>query len=258
MDCSRLAPWGFGRSRRSARATRWSRRRCAFREKGFEQTTVAEIAAAAGMSTRTFFLHFPAKEDVLLVNHEARAELGVAALAAAEPGETVADALARAVGRMVADTWDKDLHSDLAATRARLVATEPALQARVLQRLLATQVALTGALRGTHPELDAADAAAVVGAALGAVSAAAEAALRNGADPAQVRAAMLRAPRTAARHLTSRTALRRSRRYELRTARSSRCIPTSVERSRMSARLPGSTGSRAITCPSPVVTQKHT
>jgi AcrR family transcriptional regulator len=172
------------------------------REKGFEQTTVAEIAAAAGMSTRTFFLHFPAKEDVLLVNSEARADLGVAALAASEPGESVADAITRAVERMVADTWGKDMHSDLAGTRAQLIATEPALQARVLQRLLTTQVALADALLRGHPEMDPADAAAVVGAVLGAVNAAAEAALRGGADPAQVREAMLRAPRTAARHLT--------------------------------------------------------
>ena len=172
-----------------------------FREKGYEQTTVAEIAAAAGMSTRTFFLHFPAKEDVLLASGGPRVELGLAALAEARPGETVAGTLTRAIERMVADTWGKDLHSGLAATRARLTATEPALQARMLQRLLTAQVAFTDALRRAHPELDPADAAAVVGAALGAVNAAAEAALRGGAEPAEVRAAMLRAPRTAAAHL---------------------------------------------------------
>lgn len=43
-----------------------------------------------------------------------------------------------------------------------------------------------------------------------------------------------------------------------RTARSSRCIATSVERSRTSERRPGSTGSRASTTPSAVVTQKQT
>jgi len=43
-----------------------------------------------------------------------------------------------------------------------------------------------------------------------------------------------------------------------RTARSSRCIATSVERSRTSERWPGSTGSRASTTPSAVVTQKQT
>lgn len=37
-----------------------------FREKGFEQTTVAEITAAAGVAKGTFFNYFPTKEDVLL------------------------------------------------------------------------------------------------------------------------------------------------------------------------------------------------
>lgn len=37
-----------------------------FREKGFEQTTVAEITAAAGVAKGTFFNYFATKEDVLL------------------------------------------------------------------------------------------------------------------------------------------------------------------------------------------------
>lgn len=37
-----------------------------FREKGFEQTTVAEITSAAGVAKGTFFNYFPTKEEVLL------------------------------------------------------------------------------------------------------------------------------------------------------------------------------------------------
>lgn len=37
-----------------------------FREKGFEQTTVAEITTAAGVAKGTFFNYFSTKEDVLL------------------------------------------------------------------------------------------------------------------------------------------------------------------------------------------------
>ncbi len=37
-----------------------------FREKGYEQTTVAEITEAAGVAKGTFFNYFPTKEDVLL------------------------------------------------------------------------------------------------------------------------------------------------------------------------------------------------
>lgn len=37
-----------------------------FEEQGYEQTTVAQIARAAGVTEMTFFRYFPAKENVLL------------------------------------------------------------------------------------------------------------------------------------------------------------------------------------------------
>src|SRR3954469_6272082 len=36
-----------------------------YRERGFDQTTTAEIAARAGLNERTFFRHFPDKREVL-------------------------------------------------------------------------------------------------------------------------------------------------------------------------------------------------
>ena len=41
-----------------------------FAEKGYEATTVGEIAEAAGISRRTFFRQFRAKEDVVFADHE--------------------------------------------------------------------------------------------------------------------------------------------------------------------------------------------
>ena len=43
-----------------------------FHEQGFDETTVEEIAAAAGVSQRTFFLHFATKAAAAFPDHEER------------------------------------------------------------------------------------------------------------------------------------------------------------------------------------------
>src|SRR5882757_5963942 len=67
-----------------------------FAEQGFENTTVDQIAAEAGLSRTTFFRYFGTKEDVVLGN---LAELGrgiSTALAARPAHERVWDSLRRA------------------------------------------------------------------------------------------------------------------------------------------------------------------
>jgi len=56
-----------------------------FREKGFDQTTVEEIAASAGVSTRTFFLHFPTKAAAAFPDHGERVDDFVRRLNAGGP-----------------------------------------------------------------------------------------------------------------------------------------------------------------------------
>lgn len=64
-----------------------------FAEHGFEKVTVDQIAAAAGMSGRTFHRYFPAKEDVVVGEPEQWGEFVRDAFAARPAGEPVWDSL---------------------------------------------------------------------------------------------------------------------------------------------------------------------
>jgi AcrR family transcriptional regulator len=64
-----------------------------FEERGFEGTTVADIAEAAEIAPRTFFSYFPSKDDVVFHDFEEKfAELGDL-LREREPGTNAFDAL---------------------------------------------------------------------------------------------------------------------------------------------------------------------
>ncbi|RJL24464.1 TetR/AcrR family transcriptional regulator [Bailinhaonella thermotolerans] len=163
-----------------------------FEENGYDETTVADIAAAAEVSTRTFFLHFAAKEDVLFAHAGGRVDLALEVVARRAPGTPVDDALAEAMELMADDALGNDLETGLAALRVRLAAAVPALQARLLHRVVTAQADLAEAVARAYG-LDPVEAAARVGAFLGAVNAATLAALRQDASPERVRAAMHRA-----------------------------------------------------------------
>ena len=57
-----------------------------FRERGYEQTTAAEIAARAGVTERTFFRHFADKRDVLF-DREASVQTALTEAIAGAPAD---------------------------------------------------------------------------------------------------------------------------------------------------------------------------
>src|SRR6476646_1043353 len=66
-------------------------------ERGYEQTTVAEIAERAGLTERTFFRHFADKREVLFAGAGALQELLVTAVAGAPDAVAPLEAVAAAL-----------------------------------------------------------------------------------------------------------------------------------------------------------------
>ena len=64
-----------------------------FAERGFQATTVADIAEAADVAPRTFFAYFPSKEDVLFADFDVTFDSFVACLRGRPPTESTFDAL---------------------------------------------------------------------------------------------------------------------------------------------------------------------
>lgn len=136
---------------------------------GYENTTVADIAAAADIGTRTFFSYFASKEELLFPRSDARIEAATTAIDERRAGEGPVDVLLRALQSVGDD--DDDMLSGLAALRLRLMHTVPAVRGRSLQMQLDAEREISGRLVQAFPdELDEIGAAALVGAFIGAVS----------------------------------------------------------------------------------------
>src|ERR1700693_5977609 len=85
----RWKPDGLGRLEEAALAL--------FGERGFENTTVAEIAARAGLTERTFFRYFADKREVLFWGAAALQDLLVSTVIDAPASAAPIDAVARAL-----------------------------------------------------------------------------------------------------------------------------------------------------------------
>jgi AcrR family transcriptional regulator len=103
------------------RRTREALRRCAlarFAREGFEGAAVAEIAADAGVTERTFYRHFPSKESVLFEDFASRLGWFRAALAVRPRGEPLLDSVRVAVE---AYPDDREVVRQVARARTRLL-----------------------------------------------------------------------------------------------------------------------------------------
>ncbi|MEU6238030.1 TetR/AcrR family transcriptional regulator [Kitasatospora sp. NPDC047058] len=100
-----------------------------FIEQGFDRTTLAEVAAAAGVAKMTVTNHFPRKEDLFLDRHEELVAGLARTVAGRAPGESALAALRRECLAAV-DRQDPSL-GFAGADFARTVTESPALAARL-------------------------------------------------------------------------------------------------------------------------------
>jgi AcrR family transcriptional regulator len=115
-----------------------------YAEQGFDQTTVAEIAARAGLTERTFFRHYADKREVLFYGMEMTLDLLAGAVAdapaSAAPLEAVGAAL-QAVGAALQQNPER------ARLRNAVVSANAELRERELIKLASFAAAMSGALR---------------------------------------------------------------------------------------------------------------
>jgi AcrR family transcriptional regulator len=113
-------------------------------ERGYENTTVAEIAEHAGLTKRTFFRYFADKREVLFWGSGALEELIVTEVGAAPESAAPLDAVAAALNAAAAMFEQR---RESAARRQQIIVANPELQERELSKLASLAGAVAEALR---------------------------------------------------------------------------------------------------------------
>ncbi|WPB94693.1 TetR/AcrR family transcriptional regulator [Streptomyces malaysiensis] len=116
-----------------------------YSERGYEQTTVAEIAKRAGLTERTFFRHYADKREVLFDGSGELQELAVSGVVGAPESAAPLDAMA--AGLEAASGWFAD-RREHARQRQAVIVANAELRERELIKLASLSAALADALRG--------------------------------------------------------------------------------------------------------------
>jgi AcrR family transcriptional regulator len=136
--------WGMGRWKPDARGRLVQAAFALYGERGFEETTVAEIAERAELTERTFFRHFADKREVLFAGANALQELLVSTVAAAPASLAPMDVAAaglEAIGGFIQEG------GEFARQRQSIIASSAELRERELIKLASLASALAEALR---------------------------------------------------------------------------------------------------------------
>jgi AcrR family transcriptional regulator len=115
-----------------------------YTERGFDETTVAEIAERAGLTERTFFRYFADKREVLFGGQDALLDIFVSQIAEAPEAMSGIDAVGMALEAVAPVFEGRHKH---ARRRQAVVAANPSLQERELIKLASIAAAVAEGLR---------------------------------------------------------------------------------------------------------------
>jgi AcrR family transcriptional regulator len=137
---------GMGRWEPDARGRLEQAALALYGERGFEQTTVAEIAKRAGLTERTFFRYFADKREVLFWGAGTLQDFVVSAVASAPDSAAPIDAVAAALeaaGALLQERRGRES----ARQRQAVIAANAELRERELIKLASLASAMADALR---------------------------------------------------------------------------------------------------------------
>jgi AcrR family transcriptional regulator len=137
LDMSRWGPDARGRLAQAALDL--------YGERGFDQTTAAEIANRAGLTERTFFRYFADKREVLFAGSAELQKLLVDATASAPPSAAPIDAVTAAL--MAAGDVFNDERRSYARERRAVIAANAELFERELIKMASLASAIADTLR---------------------------------------------------------------------------------------------------------------
>jgi AcrR family transcriptional regulator len=116
-----------------------------FLERGYDSVTVAEIAARAGLTKRTFFRHLADKREVLFLGEDVLSRLMADAIAGAPESATLPNVIAAALDA-AARAFPPE-RRDLALQRQTVIAGNSDLQERESLKRATLTAAMADALR---------------------------------------------------------------------------------------------------------------
>ncbi len=116
-----------------------------FTEQGFGQTSVPQITARAGLTTRTFFRHFVDKREVLFAHEADFPELVARLMAEAPPSLSPMQLIGHGLHTVAALRFDGQ--RDLLRIRHHVISTDEGLIEREMRKYAALSLAIADGLR---------------------------------------------------------------------------------------------------------------